>query len=172
MKKMRVKHNPNQPYFVGAEVVVHKEGEKEEVKAKLIKFGAKAKQAEKWLKSFPPINTPDGGEIKRLVFRLPMGYRERRDIIAQYKKRGYTNENARFHMLAEHAGAKNTLVYVQPTVDRSGGNPDQPNAKQPVVTTAPHEAVVSDSVGNTHGPESETGTGTVTFVNEDDPAES
>lgn len=170
MKRMRAKTAGNQPYYVGAEIVVDANKEKEEVNrvtAKLTKFGSKAKQAQRWLKSFPPLNTPDGGEIKRIVLRLPIGYRERKDVIAQYKERGFTHENARFQMLSDHAGPANTLVYVAAEPDGSGGNPDKPNAEQPIVEGEPDASPVSHPVVDEDGSKNEGNSGAVNFVSED-----
>ncbi len=131
MKKMKSKHAPNQPYYVGAELIIDKTKKvPESITANLLKFGSKAQAAQRWLKSFPPINTPNGNEIKRVVLRLPLGYRERKDVIEQYKAKGFNHQYARFQMLSDHSGPNNTLVYVA-TKPGSGGVPgDKPDAKQ------------------------------------------
>lgn len=162
MKRNKTKHNPNQPYLVGAEVVTDptKKG-MHKTKATLVKFGAKLKQADKWLRSFPPINTPDGQEIKRLVLLLPMGYREKKDIIAQYKNRGLTHENARFHMLCDHAGPNNTLVYVKAETTATGSDSDKQHPEESVSNGTPSEPTTPPIVGNENKPEGEANTGSV-----------
>lgn len=141
----------------------------DEVSARLVKFGNKRAAAQRWLKGFPPVNTPNGGELKRFVLCLPAGYRERRDIIAQYKDKGYTHENARFRMLSDHAGPANTLVYVQPTGGDGAarGHIGQQVAEQRIVERSTSEAAIRDTKRNENGSTSQGAAGPINFVSED-----
>lgn len=135
MKKVRNKNLPGF-YYVGAQIVIHKDRkEPHNVVAKfLVKFGPKLEKSEKWLKSFPPINLPNGDESIRMVLRLPIGYRERRDVIHQYKQLGVNHVNARFRMLSDHAGPENKFVYIRPTEptedDKGGGHNHQQDVER------------------------------------------
>lgn len=128
MNKIRQK-NSHKPYYVGAEVLVGKDNLTDKTASvELTNFGHKERAATKWLESFPPMNTPDGGELKRVVLRLPLGYREKRNILSQYKKKGMTHAQARFRMLSDHAGPKNILFCVVAPKEGSG---DSPNTEAP-----------------------------------------
>ena len=168
MKRSKTRHSPNQPYYIGAELLIDKSKEgMDGVDAKLVKFGGKGKQAQNWLKSFPPLNTPDGSEIKRVVLRLPIGYRERKDVIALYKKKGLTHENARFQMLSEHAGPGNTLVYVRSTAEPSGGDSSQQLVTESQPAEEPVDITISDLVGDSDQPSGEATEGEDLVIGQD-----
>lgn len=168
-KKIRFKNSPSQRYWVGAEIFIYKDKkEPHNVDAKLTKFGAKARQAQEWLKSFAPINTPDGDELKRILLRLPFGYRERKDVLEQYKKLGLTHENARFRMLSDHAGPANTLIYIQPTEQKEGGsNHNQPHDEQPATVPGAPDTAIPHPVVNEDGSQNEINQGEEAPVRED-----
>ena len=144
----------SRPYFVGAEVMMHKIVDEKDGKVewvvddvKLEKIGPKPQKAQRWLQSFKPNTTPDGQTIQRVVFRMPIGYRERKDVIQQFKKEGFTYERARFEMLSRHAGPDNTLVYLDPKLAkaRSEANQsiiEQPRPDKPALITPVRNALV------------------------------